>query len=205
MHKGRIFFILALVCLLVASFVFWKDTKREDGVTLGAISEVMALIKKESVYDTSEEQLVEGALRGIASAIRDPYSTYYSKQEAQVHKQSLASERVGVGIELSLLNGKFIVVSPVKESPAERAGIRPLDELIQVDDTRIAGKTMSEVMSLIQGEEGADVTFVMYRPADDRHLKVTVQRQRRRSLPLLTNQLAILRSRYSGNRQVKSG
>lgn len=177
MRKGRIFFILAIVCLLAASFVFWKDTKREEGVALGAISEVMTLIKKESVYDTSDEQLVEGALRGIASAIRDPYSTYYSKQEAAVHKQALASERVGVGIELSLLNGKFIVISPVKESPAERAGIRPLDELIQVDDIRLVGKTMSEVMALIQGEEGADVTFVIYRPAADRHIKVTVERQ----------------------------
>lgn len=176
-RKGRIFFVFGIVCLAVASFILWKETRISGGeATFGVIREVMTLIQKESVYDTSEEQLVEGALRGIAGAIRDPYSTYYSEQEARVHKQSLASERVGVGIELSLVNGKFIVVSPVKESPAEKAGIRPLDELIQVDETRVTGKAMSEVMTLIQGEEGEAVTFVIYRPADDRHIKVTLQR-----------------------------
>lgn len=176
-HKGRIFLSIGIVCLAAAGFIFWQTTRGEDrGETFGVIQEIIALIKKESVYDTSEEQLIEGALRGIAGAIRDPYSTYYSEQEARVHKQSLASERVGVGIELSHLNGKFIVVSPVKESPAERAGIRPLDELVQVDDTRIAGKTMSEVMALIEGEVGETVTFVLYRPVDDRHMKITVER-----------------------------
>ena len=58
----------------------------------------------------------------MASAINDPYSTYYSQQEAALHKQALAGERVGIGIELSESNGKFIVIAPVKSSPAEQGG-----------------------------------------------------------------------------------
>lgn len=178
MRKSRIFLLLGIVCVVVLAWVLWKDFggSEDNGAKFGVIGELMELIKQESVYDTSEEQLVEGALRGMASAIKDPYSTYYSEKEAALHKQSLASERVGVGIELSLVNSKFVVIAPVKESPAEGAGIRPLDELVQVDDTRLDGKTMSEVMELIQGEEGENVTLVLYRPSMDRHIKVIVER-----------------------------
>ena len=88
----------------------------------------------------------------MADAIKDPYSTYYSKEEAEQHRQMLAEERVGIGIELTENKGKFIVVSPVRSSPAEKAGMRSLDEIVQVDGVRIDGKTMSELMHLIQGK-----------------------------------------------------
>ena len=159
-------------------FWFGKDTATEGkGTDLTVIDELLKLISKESVYDTSSEKLVEGALRGMASAINDPYSTYYSQQEAALHKQALAGERVGIGIELSESNGKFIVIAPVKSSPADKAGIRPLDELVQINDTRLEGKTMGDVMKLIQGKAGEKVALVLYRPSLDRHIKLSLKRE----------------------------
>lgn len=112
----------------------------------------------------------------MADAIKDPYSTYYSKDEAEQHRQMLAEERVGIGIELSENKGKFIVVSPVRSSPAEKAGMRSLDEIVQVDGVRVDGKTMSELMHLIQGEKGTKITIVVYRPSEDKHIKMTMER-----------------------------
>lgn len=88
----------------------------------------------------------------------------------------LAEERVGIGIELTENKGKFIVVSPVRSSPAEKAGMRSLDEIVQVDSVRVDGKTMSELMHLIQGEKGTKVTIVVYRPSEDKHIKMTMER-----------------------------
>ncbi|RKJ30176.1 PDZ domain-containing protein, partial [Butyricicoccus sp. 1XD8-22] len=113
-----------------------------------------SLINEKSVYSVSGEVLVEGALRGMTSALEDPYSTYYTEKEAVLHKQSLAGQRVGIGIEITEKNGRFVVVAPVKSSPAEKAGIRPFDEIVQVDEQRLDGKTMGELLEMIQGEAG---------------------------------------------------
>ncbi|MFJ8089672.1 S41 family peptidase [Lysinibacillus sp. NPDC095746] len=167
--------------LLLGSGVYFDwfnlGDKKEPVVTeVDSINEALNLIEKKSVYSTKKDVLVEGALRGMADAIKDPYSTYYSKEEAEQHRQMLAEERVGIGIELSENNGKFIVVSPVRSSPADKAGMRSLDEIVQVDGVRVDGKTMSELMHLIQGEKGTKVTIVVYRPSEDKHIKMTMER-----------------------------
>ncbi|MFP3919058.1 S41 family peptidase [Lysinibacillus telephonicus] len=182
MRKSRIFLCVAVVTLVIACFFLWQKWSMSKGNETTTVSDVtvidqaFSLIKEKSVYGTSEDVIVEGALRGMANAIKDPYSTYYTAKEAAIQKQTLAGQRVGIGIEITEKNGKFIVVSPVKSSPAEKAGIRPFDEIVQVDNERLEGKTIGEVMQLIQGEKGEKVTLVLYRPSTERHIKVSVVR-----------------------------
>ena len=168
------------VGVLISSGIFFGwlpfGNKETSGTQDDAIEEALNLIQNQSVYNPKKEVLVEGALRGMADAIKDPYSTYYTKEEAIQHKQMLAEERVGIGIELTESNGKFIVVSPVRSSPAEKAGMRSLDEIVQVDSVRVDGKTMSELMQLIQGEKGTSLTIVVYRPSEDKHIKMQMER-----------------------------
>ncbi|MCL1695795.1 MULTISPECIES: S41 family peptidase [unclassified Lysinibacillus] len=174
------FGVLASSLLLGSGIYFdWfhlGDKKEPVVAEVDSINEALNLIEKKSVYSTKKDVLVEGALRGMADAIKDPYSTYYSKEEAEQHRQMLAEERVGIGIELTENNGKFIVVSPVRSSPADKAGMRSLDEIVQVDGVRVDGKKMSELMQLIQGEKGTKVTIVVYRPSEDKHIKMTMER-----------------------------
>lgn len=180
MRKSRIFLTLALLCIIATGGVTWinldsgNDKSKVSDVSV--IDQAYSLITQKSVYGTKEEELIEGAIRGMANAIQDPYSTYYTEKEAALHKQSLAGQRVGIGIEIAEKNGKFIVVAPVKSSPAEKAGIRPFDEIVQVDDQRLEGKTIGELMQMIQGKAGEKVTLVLYRPSTERHIKVSVER-----------------------------
>ncbi|MEG0258992.1 MAG: S41 family peptidase, partial [Lysinibacillus sp.] len=183
MRKIRLFYMILIICLLsVGGWYLWgglqkEEVQKSDKTSIEAINEAMHLIEGESVYSTGKEKLIEGAIRGMADAIEDPYSTYYTKEEAAQHRQSLAEERVGVGLEITESGGKFIVVSPVKSSPADRAGIRPLDEIVQVNEERLGGKSMSELMRLIQGEKGTALTIVVFRPSADKHIKVTMERE----------------------------
>lgn len=168
-----------------------QSNKPKEQANFAVVNELHELITDKSVYDVTSEKLVEGALRGMANAINDPYSTYYTQQEAAFHKQSLASERVGIGLELSEVNGKFIVVAPVKSSPAERAGIRPLDELVQINETRLEGLSMSEVMKLMQGKEGESVELVLYRTELEKHLKISVKREKLKNETIRTQLLEV--------------
>lgn len=166
--------------VLISSGIFFGwftfGNNKPSVTQVDSIDEALNLIQNQSVYNPKKEVLVEGALRGMADAIKDPYSTYYTKEEAAQHKQMLAEERVGIGIELTESNGKFVVVSPVRSSPAEKAGMRSLDEIVQVDSVRVDGKTMSELMQLIQGEKGTSLTIVVYRPSEDKHIKMKMER-----------------------------
>lgn len=182
MRKSRFFFILAMICLLLAIVVYWMNDKKQEteakGSNIPVIDQAFSLIKEKSVFDTKDDELIEGALRGMTEAIKDPYSTYYTEKEAALHRQSLAGERVGIGIEITEKDGRFIVIAPVKNSPAEKAGIRPFDEIVEVDGVRMEGKTLGELLQLIQGKAGETVTLVLYRPSTDRHIKVSVERAR---------------------------
>ena len=111
----------------------------------------------------------------MADAIKDPYSTYYSKEEAEQHRQMLAEERVGIGIELSENNGNLLLYLQCVR-PRQIRQECALDEIVQVDGVRVDGKTMSELMHLIQGEKGTKVTIVVYRPSEDKHIKMTMER-----------------------------
>ncbi|WP_274309232.1 S41 family peptidase [Solibacillus daqui] len=195
MRKSRIFLLLVAMLIVVGTVYGYSELQKKDQKKVQAdfavVNELHDLITTETVYDITSEKLVEGALRGMADAINDPYSTYYTEQEAAFHKQTLASERVGIGLELSEVNGKFIVVAPVKASPAEKAGIRPLDELVQVNETRLEGMTFSEVMKLMQGKEGETLELVLFRPELDSHVKLLVKREKLKNTTVQTQLLDV--------------
>jgi carboxyl-terminal processing protease len=171
-----LFLAFTVLAVTIYTVVRHQFVSVEGASELEVVEELYSLIEEQSVYELESGMLVEGALRGMASAIEDPYSTYYSKEEAAIHKASLAGEKVGIGIEMSEKNGKFLVISPVKSSPAEKAGIRPYDEIVQINDVRLDGKTMGEVMKLMQGKAGEEVSLVLYRPSLERHITVVVER-----------------------------
>lgn len=181
MRKSRII-LIGILIIIIAFFLFFVNRKDSSSGALEGISdqktidEAYSLISKHAVYPVSEEKLVEGAIRGMTDVIGDPYSTYFSEEEAKAHEQSLSDERVGIGAEITLSQGRFIIVSPIKSSPAEKAGVKPYDEIVQVDDERVDGKTLKELLQLIGGEKGTEVTLTLYRPEEQRHLKISIVR-----------------------------
>lgn len=148
----------------------------QSGGVLQSVEEAYELIRNESVHNTTEKQLVEGAISGMAGALKDPYSTYYTREEAKMHKEQLSDKRVGIGAEITESQGRFIIVSPMKSSPAEKAGLKPYDEIVQVDDERTDGKTLTEIIQLIRGEAGSTLKMTVYRPSEDRHIDLKMTR-----------------------------
>lgn len=182
MRRSRIFAfgILAAiaVCLVLVLDGCGKSEEKAQTSSgkFSVIDEAYDVITSNAVYKLKENDLIEGALRGMADVIGDPYSTYLTKEEAASHKESLAGERVGIGAEITRTNGKYIIVSPVKGSPSEKAGLLPYDELVQIDGERVEGITLKEVVKRIRGKQGTSVKLVVYRPESGKHVKFTIER-----------------------------
>ena len=109
--------------------------------------------------DIDETAVIDGAINGMIDALGDPYSDYLNEKEARQLNESISSSFEGIGAEIQEKNGYINVVSPIKNSPAERAGILPNDTIIAVDGESIQGMSSSEAVLLIRGEKGTTVTL----------------------------------------------
>ena len=103
--------------------------------------------------DVNKEKLVDAGIQGMINYLDDPYATYFSGAASDEFNDELAGNYEGIGIEVTLTNGVVCVANVFANSPASKVGIKEGDILVKVDDTDINGKDLSEVVSMISGEE----------------------------------------------------
>lgn len=125
----------------------------------------------------TDAQLVQGAIRGMVQSLGDPYSTYFTPEEYEEWQRSLAGEYTGVGMEITIRNGWITVVTPLPGTPAEAAGIRPGDVILEVDGESTEGWTLEQASSRIRGPEGTPVTLKVRHP-DGKVETLTIVRAR---------------------------
>lgn len=124
--------------------------------------------------DLDQEKMVNGAINGMFDALDDPYSDYLTKEESENFNASLSSSFEGIGAEIEARNDYIMIVSPIKNSPAEKAGLLPRDMVLAVDGKSIQGMSTSEAVTLIRGEKGTQVTLTIQRDgmADNMDVKI---------------------------------
>ncbi|WP_337444042.1 S41 family peptidase [Bacillus coahuilensis] len=133
-------------------------------------------LQNEYYTDVNQEELVNGAINGMLDALEDPYSDYMSVSEAEQFNQVISSSFEGIGAEIQEKDGYIIVVSPIKGSPAEQAGLLPNDKILEVDGESIQGMSSTEAVMLIRGEKGSDVSLTIERPGTSENLTITITR-----------------------------
>lgn len=133
-------------------------------------------LKAEYYADINQESLVNGAINGMIDALGDPYSDYMNQDEAAQFEESISSSFQGIGAEIQERNGLISVVSPIKNSPAEKAGILTNDNIIAVDGKSIQGMSASEAVLLIRGEKGTSVTLTIQRGEMNEPMEITIVR-----------------------------
>jgi carboxyl-terminal processing protease len=170
------FLVILILCLLIFWAPLKKDKTSNATSPMSPIDEAYERILASSVHPVEGKLLIEGALRGMAETLGDPYSKYMTKEEAKSHRESLSDERVGIGLEIVENKGRFIVVTPLKESPAAKAGVKPYDEIVQVDGERVDGKSLSDLLKVIKGKKGTSVSLTVFRPTEDRHMELSMMR-----------------------------
>jgi hypothetical protein len=116
------------------------------------------LIKQTYYKDTDDIDFVEGMKKGMVEQLGDPYSRYLNKEEFKRMMEDTAGNFVGIGVYIAPnKNGEIVVVSPIKGTPAEKAGIKSGDIISTVDGKNYDAKTMNDAVKAMRGEKGKTV------------------------------------------------
>jgi carboxyl-terminal processing protease len=134
------------------------------------------MLKSNYYKEVDEEKLMNGALNGMVDALEDPYSDYMTVDEAQSFQETISSSFEGIGAEIQEQNGFIVVVSPIKNSPAEAAGVKPNDKILAVDGKSLQGMSATEAVTIIRGEKGTKVELTIQRPGVQDEMKVHITR-----------------------------
>lgn len=116
--------------------------------------------------EISDRDLFYGAIGGIVEGLDDPYSTYFTPEDASAFLQDLEGSFYGIGAELDERDGGIVIVTPLKGTPAEQAGVRAGDFILEVDGESTEGWSVYEAVDNIRGEEGTKVTLSLLTPGE---------------------------------------
>lgn len=135
-----------------------------EDVDFAAFWEIWSMVKERYVDGpVSDLDLFYGAISGMVASLGDPYSTFLDPELAQQFNQELEGKFEGIGAEISLKKSQLTVVAPLADTPADRAGLKPGDKILAIDDVDTAGMYLEEAVQRIRGERGTEVRLLIYR------------------------------------------
>ncbi len=127
------------------------------------LQRAMELLQTNFYKDVNQEQLMNGAINGMVDSLGDPYTVYMNLDETQHFNESIESSFEGIGAEVTLHEGKIKVVTPIKGSPAEAAGLRANDLILSVNGESLEGLQIFEAVKKIRGPKGTQAKLVIER------------------------------------------
>ena len=174
--------LVAFVTFLITSIVMYQYFTNGDGIRNAMIStdtgsdDIADTLDKYKVLidkyylgeEVDDETLKEGAIKGYIEALGDPYTEYISKEDMEDYMDDTMGNFVGIGVYMvkDTETNQIMVLSPIKNSPAEKAGIRPGDYIVEVDGNACTGDDFSNISNKIKGEEGSTVKLKIQRDGE---------------------------------------
>ncbi len=143
---------------------------------LQQLAAVFGMIKSNYVEPVDEKKLITDAIAGMVAGL-DPHSVYLDKKALKDFNEGTTGKFVGVGIEISQEDGLIKVVSPIEGSPAYRAGLKPGDLIVKIDDTPVKGLSLNEGVKRMRGEPNTKVLLSVFRKDENRTFPVTIIRE----------------------------
>ncbi len=143
---------------------------------LQQLAAVFGMVKSNYVEPVDDKKLITDAIIGMVSSL-DPHSQYLDKKSLKEFNEGTTGKFVGVGIEIAQEDGLIKVVSPIEGSPAFRAGIKPNDLIVKIDDTPVKGLALNEAVKRMRGEPNTKVLLSIYRKDESRTFPVLITRE----------------------------
>jgi carboxyl-terminal processing protease len=156
-------FIIFFAGYYSASFVEATTTYRPDLSKFWEVSELMHshFPFKDKIPSTSKQ--IEGAISGLVASYGDPYTTYLSKNQLNSLKDSVEGSFSGIGVEVGMKDNLLTVITPIKGSPAEKAGFLTGDIIYKVDSEDVSSLPIDEIIQKIRGPKGTTIAIEVVR------------------------------------------
>jgi carboxyl-terminal processing protease len=210
-NKRLIFGMLALVALLAGGLLAarasgefqLKDILPFDAQYVWMMKQTRSILETYHVNDDeqkSDEELFYGAMKGMVAAWGDPYSRFVDPDELKQEEIDIEGEYGGLGIYIGSRDGKILVISPIEGTPAHEVGLEPMDEIVKVNDEVVLGWNINDVVKMLRGEPGTNVTVWVRREGHDELLRFDITRELIKiesvSQKRLTNDIAYIRIKH---------
>ena len=167
LSKKRAFLYGVLLVMITALVTFNVDIVLGDKVVISKetydtykkynkLLGLEELVKDDFYQKVDDTKIVDGAIKGMFYGLDDPYSQYYTQEEFKKLKEQTSGSFVGIGVYINpISDDEYITIkSPVKGSPAEKAGILSGDKILKVDGKVVTSENSDEAISMIKGKEG---------------------------------------------------
>lgn len=142
---------------------------------LQTFAEVFGRIKQDYVEPVDDKKLITDAIKGMLTGL-DPHSDYMDPQAFKELKEGTQGEFGGLGIEIGAEDGFVKVVSPIEDTPAQKAGIKSGDLIIKIDDTPVRGLSLNDAVKRMRGKPGTKVVLTVARKTETKPLVFTLVR-----------------------------
>jgi carboxyl-terminal processing protease len=139
-------------------------------------AEVFERIKRAYVEEVDDSTLLRNAMRGMLSEL-DPHSAYLDEEEYQSLRESTQGEFGGIGIEVGMENGQLMVITPIDDTPASRAGLLSRDVIVAIDGTPTDSMSLQEAVTLMRGEPNTELRISILRSGEDTPREFTLTRE----------------------------
>ncbi|WP_323702372.1 S41 family peptidase [Mammaliicoccus sp. Dog046] len=158
-------FVIVLLTSVVtfASYKFGLYFGNDQQKNLNKIEAAYKEIDNDYYKDVNKDKLTEGAIKGMVQSLKDPYSEYISSKDTTTYNEEISGDFVGIGAEMEAHKGYVRITSPMKQSPAEKAGVKPLDVITHVDHQSIKNQSFNKIVSKVRGKKGTTVTLTIKR------------------------------------------
>lgn len=185
---------ILLVILISGTLIYggfrlgeWRTEQRIKSLSLidtTSMNDVLGRLKESylKTEDIDAEKLMYGATEGMTKSLGDPYTNFYPPVDNSRSKEDLSGEFGGVGIQLGFVDKTLAVMTPLKNTPAMKAGVKAGDLILKIVDKKnnvdkdTSGITLDDAVNLIRGEKGTEVTLTMFREGDRASKDVTLVR-----------------------------
>ncbi|MDD5585300.1 MAG: S41 family peptidase, partial [Candidatus Omnitrophica bacterium] len=181
MRKKILLSVLIAVFVCVGIFSYYHKVsiakEREDNFykVLDVCAEALAVIEKKYVEDKPPHDLIYGALDGLLASL-DSYSEFLSPDEYRELLVDTEGKFGGLGIEITIRDTLLTIVSPIEDTPAWIAGLKPGDIIVKIDGKVTKGITITEAVKKLRGDPGTKVTLTVLKEKDKKLEDVTLVR-----------------------------
>jgi len=194
--RGLILVVLVVALMAgAASSGYYLGSQRPQTVVVKGIDNIQSGTIKNANFNTfwqtwqiikdnylkadkiNDQQLIYGAAGGLVDSLDDPYTVFLDPVESKKFADDIKGSFGGIGAEIGFRGDFIVVIAPLKDTPAERAGLKAGDKILAINDTAAANLNLNEIVKLIRGPKGTQVTLTILSNSDEKPREVQLIRE----------------------------